>query len=97
MKGTETVRALRAKGVKSAICGLSANDTREAFLSAGADMFHLKPLPCGESDLQKVLGELVALRKSDDRKPSDAYSGDIVLAAQVSSFSGNSSPICQQQ
>jgi len=46
LKGTETVRAMRAKGVKSVICGLSANNIEEQFLEAGADAFLLKPFPC---------------------------------------------------
>ena len=41
--GTETVRALRARGVKSLICGLSANDMLSAFEEAGADALMLKP------------------------------------------------------
>ena len=44
--GTETVRALRAQGVKSKICGLSANDVEQAFFEAGADSFMIKPFPC---------------------------------------------------
>ena len=43
MLGTETVAALRSRNVDSRICGLSANDMREAFLSAGADHFMMKP------------------------------------------------------
>jgi DNA-binding response OmpR family regulator len=42
--GTETVRELRAKGVKSIICGLSANDLERSFLNAGADSFMAKPV-----------------------------------------------------
>jgi len=43
--GTETVSALRAKGVESRICGLSANDVEAAFVNAGADFFELKVCP----------------------------------------------------
>lgn len=53
--GTETVRALRAKGITSKICGLSANDIEEAFLAAGSDFFVLKPLPCKRESLQSLL------------------------------------------
>ena len=53
--GTETIRALRAKGVSSKICGLSANDLEQAFLNAGSDFFVLKPLPCGKDALKRVL------------------------------------------
>jgi len=44
--GTEAVRELRARGVKSRICGLSANDKGAEFLDAGADAFSFKPFPC---------------------------------------------------
>jgi CheY-like chemotaxis protein len=57
--GTETARALRAKGVRSKICGLSANDVRNQFLEAGANAFMFKPFPCEPSALRKVLIRLV--------------------------------------
>ena len=53
--GTETAQAMRAKGLECTICGLSANDLRDAFINSGADDFILKPMPCKASDLQKVL------------------------------------------
>jgi hypothetical protein len=53
MLGTETVRALRAKGFKNTICGLF-NDVEKSFVSAGAD-FLLKPIPCDRSRLEAVL------------------------------------------
>jgi len=53
--GTETVRALRAKGVESIICGLSANDVGEPFLNAGANAFMFKPFPCEKSQLAEEL------------------------------------------
>jgi hypothetical protein len=40
--GTDTVRALRANGVKSIICGLSANHVEEQFYE---DSFMMKPFP----------------------------------------------------
>jgi CheY-like chemotaxis protein len=49
--GTETVRALRAKGVTSRICGLSANDLEKPFLRNGANAFLIKPLPCAQEPL----------------------------------------------
>jgi signal transduction histidine kinase/CheY-like chemotaxis protein len=58
--GTETVRALRAKGFKSTICGLSANDIEQSFMSAGADCFILKPIPCDRSRLEAVLDEILS-------------------------------------
>jgi signal transduction histidine kinase/CheY-like chemotaxis protein len=53
--GTETARALRAKGVKSKICGLSANDIEKSFLESGADAFIMKPLPCRRDALRREL------------------------------------------
>jgi CheY-like chemotaxis protein len=53
--GTETVRALRAKGFASTICGLSANDKAQEFLEAGADAFMSKPFPCGKEELSMEL------------------------------------------
>jgi signal transduction histidine kinase len=64
--GTETTVALRAKGVKSTICGLSANDIQQAFLDAGANYFMMKPFPCGKEALRK---ELVRVVLSGDRLP----------------------------
>lgn len=53
--GTEAVRELRAKGVNSIICGLSANDLCDEFVSAGADAFMLKPFPCDPKKLKVEL------------------------------------------
>lgn len=53
--GTETARAMRTKGVKKKICGLSANDLRDSLINAGADDFILKPMPCKPADLKQVL------------------------------------------
>jgi signal transduction histidine kinase/CheY-like chemotaxis protein len=53
--GTETARALRAKGVKSKICGLSANEIEKSFLESGADAFIMKPLPCRKEALCREL------------------------------------------
>ncbi len=55
MLGTETTRAMRAQGVKSLICGLSANDMKQNFLNAGANFFLQKPFPCKPDDLRKEL------------------------------------------
>jgi CheY-like chemotaxis protein len=63
--GTETVRTLRAKGFKNTIYGLSANDVNQAFSSAGADCFILKPIPCDRSRLEAVLDGIL----SSDRRP----------------------------
>jgi two-component system invasion response regulator UvrY len=53
--GTETARVLRAKGVKSKICGLSANDIEKSFIDSGADAFIMKPLPCRKEALSREL------------------------------------------
>jgi signal transduction histidine kinase len=57
--GTETVRALRRKGVCCVVCGLSANDLRDQFLDSGADAFMLKPFPCEVKRLQEELHTIV--------------------------------------
>eukprot|EP00522_Entomoneis_paludosa_P009886 CAMPEP_0172454726 /NCGR_PEP_ID=MMETSP1065-20121228/11634_1 /TAXON_ID=265537 /ORGANISM="Amphiprora paludosa, Strain CCMP125" /LENGTH=1107 /DNA_ID=CAMNT_0013207105 /DNA_START=52 /DNA_END=3375 /DNA_ORIENTATION=+ len=62
LKGTETVRALRTRGIKSIICGLSANDLDDVFAAAGADLFHLKPFPSDPYDVCKLLVELFEVR-----------------------------------
>lgn len=53
--GTETVVALRQKGVNNRICGLSANDKETEFLEAGADAFSFKPFPCEKKALTQEL------------------------------------------
>ena len=53
--GTETVAEMRARGIKSTICGLSANDMECEFVAAGADFFVLKPLPCRKAALEAKL------------------------------------------
>jgi CheY-like chemotaxis protein len=53
--GTETVVALRQNGIKSRICGLSANDKEQEFFDAGAEAFMFKPFPCDEVSLTHAL------------------------------------------
>ncbi|CAB9523324.1 Hybrid signal transduction histidine kinase K [Seminavis robusta] len=53
--GTETVHAMRARGVSSIICGLSSNDVEKSFLQAGADCFLSKPLPTEQESLTDTL------------------------------------------
>lgn len=53
--GTEATRALRSRGVSSKICGLSANDTEEAFVEAGANAFMMKPFPCDKRGMTREL------------------------------------------
>ncbi|KAL7564266.1 hypothetical protein ACA910_014331 [Epithemia clementina (nom. ined.)] len=53
--GTETVAEMRVRGVKSRICGLSANDKEIEFLNVGADAFAFKPFPCAHAALMAEL------------------------------------------
>jgi CheY-like chemotaxis protein len=57
--GTETIQKLRAKGVKSLICGLSAYDMADSFTDAGADVFMLKPLPVESNSLRHELSSII--------------------------------------
>jgi len=65
MLGTETAQAMRAQGVESIICGLSANDIKDAFANSGADHFFMKPMPC-KADILK--GTLLGILKNKDSK-----------------------------
>lgn len=56
--GTDVVQAMRAKGVKSIICGLSANDLEENFVNAGANAFMSKPFPCQKGALHCALHKM---------------------------------------
>jgi signal transduction histidine kinase/CheY-like chemotaxis protein len=66
--GTETVREIRAKGVKSVICGLSANDTEEQFLDAGASAFMFKPFACEKKALQAEINRVLAADGERNKK-----------------------------
>lgn len=57
--GTETVQAMRAKGIESVICGLSANDIEEQFLNAGANFFMSKPFPCKKEALKEEFHQML--------------------------------------
>jgi CheY-like chemotaxis protein len=57
--GTETTRALRSKGVRAIICGLSANEMGNDFFSAGASAFVCKPLPARKEILEQILTDLL--------------------------------------
>lgn len=61
--GTEVVRNLRAMGVTSRICGLSANDLDVDFLEAGANYFLQKPFPCQREKLHNALMEFCGTPK----------------------------------
>ena len=63
--GTETVRAIRARGFhEPIICGLSANDVEDAFFNAGCDAFMFKPFPCKKEELTKELLRIINTRRS---------------------------------
>jgi len=66
--GTETAQAMRAKGVDSIICGLSANDVEMRYFEAGADAFMLKPFPCKKDALT---WELIQIIKNSKRLHPD--------------------------
>ncbi|KAL3903638.1 MAG: hypothetical protein SGARI_005284 [Bacillariaceae sp.] len=66
--GTETVAAMRAKGVKSVICGLSANDVEDQYMKAGADYFLYKPFPCKAHALRDELLQMLATYEVDEEK-----------------------------
>lgn len=59
--GTETARALRARGCQARVCGLSANDVENQFLACGATASMLKPFPCEKKALSKEILRLLAL------------------------------------
>lgn len=59
--GTEAVRLMRSKGVRSVICGLSANDKEQEFYEAGASDFWVKPFPCQKIVLKRELLKLLSL------------------------------------
>ena len=59
--GTETVRAMRSRGVQSIICGLSANDIEAQFIEAGANAFMFKPFPC---EIDQLGCEMVRILES---------------------------------
>ena len=61
--GSETVKAMRAKGVTSIICGLSANEMESVFLANGANTFYLKPFPCKMGEIQEALAMLLRFRQ----------------------------------
>lgn len=63
--GTDVVQAMRAKGVKSIICGLSANDLEENFINAGANTFMSKPFPCKKEALQCELNKMLCLSQAE--------------------------------
>ena len=88
--GTETVRALRSRGINSIVCGLSANNMEFVFLEAGADMFHVKPFPI---EPQNVTGMLVKLfRKRTDLAVTDCSSNMLGSSeGDLESHSGRSS------
>ena len=67
--GTETVRAIRAKGIHiPIICGLSANDVEDAFLHAGSDAFMFKPFPCKQDVLEKELLRIMNIRRVSKKR-----------------------------
>ena len=66
--GTETAAALRARGVKCVMCGLSANDKANEFFDSGADAFIMKPLPCKQSELKDELLRVIDAGRLMERR-----------------------------
>ena len=82
--GTETVQALRAKGVQAKICGLSANDVERAFMDAGADSFLFKPFPCQKEALERELIRILAnprLKPIEESNTSVPFGNEPVTTA----------------
>jgi CheY-like chemotaxis protein len=67
--GTETVAAMRAHGVDSVICGLSANDVEAQFLEAGANAFMFKPFPCKKNELKDALIAILVTMQDVEQAP----------------------------
>jgi CheY-like chemotaxis protein len=60
--GTETVAAMRSRGINCRIAGLSANDKELEFMEAGANAFTIKPFPCGKEELTRELLRVLHIR-----------------------------------
>ena len=73
--GTETTQSLRSQGVKSIICGLSANDLADDFFAAGANAFICKPLPVKKATLNQLLLEILNKGTSSLMPESAASNG----------------------
>jgi CheY-like chemotaxis protein len=89
--GTEVVRVMRDSDLvddSTTICGLSANEEKERFLSAGANYFLLKPLPCSKDALKHQI--LRVLRGTsgvwndirDDINVVDSFRADETVSAK---------------
>lgn len=84
LKGTETVRRMRANGVKSTIIGLSAShDSSVAFRNAGADQFWLKPIPCRDEELQRELRKLLRPRSVSDTSDASTSEHDALCRVRA--------------
>ena len=88
--GTETVRALRARGVDSIICGLSANDMEQQFVEAGANGFLFKPFPC---ETETLSAELVRILGTAPRVPPTTATTTTAAATTVHLDDTSSFPV----
>jgi CheY-like chemotaxis protein len=77
--GTEAVAALRANGVTSRICGLSANDIEMEFFDAGANAFMFKPFPCDKASMTNALRKILF---EDDRRSSYYHTATMKTAEE---------------
>lgn len=78
--GTETIQAMRRRGVKSVICGLSANDKEEEFRQSGADAFMLKPFPCQKDAMHRAL--LQVIRSRPEQSLSQVSESEVEVASE---------------
>jgi CheY-like chemotaxis protein len=72
--GTEVVRAMRDMELvdsSTTICGLSANEEKERFLSAGADYFLLKPIQCSKDALKEQIMRVLRVASGDSKTMKD--------------------------
>eukprot|EP00536_Pseudo-nitzschia_multiseries_P005710 jgi/Psemu1/303548/fgenesh1_kg.111_\ len=89
--GTETVRAIRAKGFyKPIICGLSANDVEDAFYHAGSDAFMFKPFPCKLDELKTELLRIINTRRRGRHNNSNSSSSSSSSNSNNSNNNSNS-------
>jgi len=80
---TETTQELRARGVQSRICGMSANDLEETFRNAGADTFMIKPFPCEKEALNREVYRILDTRLAQQESTPLSYSHDATTILKV--------------
>ena len=71
---------MRSRGVRSIICGLSANDKEQEFLQSGADAFMLKPFPCQKDALHRAILRVIRSQPGQDVPRLSQHGGEESLA-----------------